>query len=75
MIDWLPIRTAPRDGRLVRIARDMGEPWGLVKGLGYWVPEFGGCWVPTKGDSEIPGVLGLGSPALWMPLPLPPDEA
>jgi len=69
---WRDISSAPRDGTLVRIARDMGSPWGIVSGQGYFVDCAGiAGWVPTRGDSDIPGVLGLGHPSLWAPLSPP----
>jgi hypothetical protein len=71
---WQPIETAPKDGTVVRIARDMGSPWGLVTGRGYYVKLMGiEGWVPTRADSKPPGVLGLGAPTQWMPLPEPPE--
>lgn len=71
--EWLPIKTAPKDGTYILIARDMGEPWGFVRGVGYWADIRGiSGWVALCGASEVPGVLGLGAPTHWQPFPPPP---
>lgn len=70
---WRDISTAPKDGTVVLIARDMGAPWGFVRAFGYWVSHGGiSGWVPTGAASNPPGVLGLAAPDCWMPLPPPP---
>jgi len=73
---WRPIEMAPKDGTYVAVARDMGAPWGWVRGVAYYVEcgEIAG-WVPICGFSEPPGVLGLAQPTHWQPLPAPPSHA
>lgn len=77
-MEWRTIDSAPRGGTHVIIARDMGPPWGWVRGVGYHVS--GGKyvniegWVPICGASEHPGVLGLGHPTHWCALPSPPTS-
>lgn len=62
---WRPISTAPKDGTLVVIGRDMGD-FGFVRGVGYWA-AFKGIdgWIATAGFSDPPGVLGLAHPTHW----------
>lgn len=70
---WRPIETAPKDGRPVLLGRDMGDPWGWVTGWGEWFDHNGiSGWVTRGGFYEPPGVLGLGDPTHWAPLPTPP---
>jgi hypothetical protein len=72
--DWRPIESAPKDGTTVLIGRDMGEPWGFVRGYGHW-EGFRGIegWLAYP-IFEIPGVLGLGNPTHWTPIPAPPAK-
>jgi hypothetical protein len=58
----------------VLIGRDMGAPWGFVRGVGYYA-KAGGIegWVPTAGVSSVPGVLGLGNPTHFALIPEPPQ--
>lgn len=76
MSEWRPIETAPRDGTRIAIARDMGAPWGWVRGIAQY-ESYNGIegWCPICGFSEPPGELGLAAPTHWMPLPSPPQAA
>lgn len=70
MSEWQPIETAPKDGTVVYLYRQVGD-W-KVRGHGYW--EGGGIvsgWI-TQGFYDPPGNLGLAHPTHWMPLPAPP---
>lgn len=68
---WRPIETAPRDGRTIIVGRDMGEPWGFVRGTGQWA---GTSWI-CRGFTDPPGGLGLAAPSHWTPFPDPPSPA
>ena len=72
---WRDISTAPRDGTPVLVSRDMGEPWGWVRGWSRWVDVRGIAGWISQGFFEIPGNLGLGHPTHWQPLPPPPSQA
>lgn len=77
MSAWQPIETAPRDGTYVLVGRDMGEPWGFVRGTGCWWGDgrdFVSGWI-CRGISDPPGELGLGSPTHWAPIPSPPKPS
>lgn len=73
MSEWQPIETAPRDGTYVLVGRDMGEPWGFVRGTGYYIGEGTRVagWV-CRGINDPPGEFGLGNPTHWCPLPEAP---
>lgn len=74
--EWQPIETAPKDGRRVFIARDMGDPWGWVRGLAYYEKVRGiEGWIAVAGVSDVPGVLGLADPTHWTPIPKPPSSS
>jgi len=63
---WQPIATAPKDGTVIVIGRDMGV-WGFVRAFGYWVDHRGiAGWIPTGPASDPPGVLGLADPTHWL---------
>jgi hypothetical protein len=74
-MEWQPIETAPKDGRLILLAdysgyAELGED-GIWIASGRWLPEadperFGvpGHWTD--------GVEFLYRPEYWMPLPTPP---
>ena len=87
---WIPIESAPRDGRTLLVAWETNHGWGQA--VVWWKPEFE--WVqgfskePSK-EGEYPGSYrgawvdgGLdGSeceieyhPSHWMPLPNPPKR-
>jgi hypothetical protein len=68
---WLDIGSAPKDGTLVLLYRQMGQ-WD-VRGYGYYEDCGSGVagWV-TTGLFEPPGNLGLAHPTHWLPLPEPP---
>ena len=75
MNEWQPIETAPMDGTVVLVGRDMGECWGFVRGYGHYEDLGGGvCGWISQGFSEPPGNLGLGNPTHWKPLPDSPRE-
>ncbi len=76
MSEWQPIETAPRDGTVVLLGRDVGEPWGFVRGYGHFegkADELISGWL-SYGLYDPPGNLGLGNPTHWMPLPAPPKD-
>ena len=71
---WRPIAEAPLDGRTVMVGRWM-EPWGFVRGLARWVDVRGiSGWVTFAAFSDPPGVLGLGAPTHFRPLPAGPGK-
>jgi Lar family restriction alleviation protein len=69
---WQPIETAPKDGTPVLVCRDMGNPWGWVRGWSRWVDVRGISGWLSHGMFDVPGDLGLGNPTHWQPLPAPP---
>lgn len=72
-MEWQPIETAPKDGRVIIVGRDMGSS-GFVRGFGRFEGDPGSMisgWV-CRGFTDPPGDLGLANPTLWMPLPEPP---
>jgi hypothetical protein len=78
MGEWQPIATAPRDGTVVLVYREIA-PWRVV-GWARWEgielgdfnrPQTIGGWI-SNGFYDPPGNLGLGHPTHWMPLPEPP---
>lgn len=72
---WQPIDAAPKDGTTIIIGRWM-DPWGFVRGLGYYVSHRGiEGWIAHSPFSDPPGVLGLATPTHWMPLPSPPAKS
>lgn len=70
---WQPIETAPKDGTVVMLYREM-PPW-RVRGFGYYwkQSEVLHGWV-ARGFDEPPGELGLAAPTHWQPLPPAPRE-
>lgn len=75
--DWRLIETAPKDGTVILVARDMGEPWDWVLGHARWVDDSQ-AWVKVagwiaKGFGDPPGELGLAHPTHWTHLPPPPE--
>lgn len=71
---WLPIATAPKDGTVILLYRDM-DPWD-VRGYGHW-EDCGGliCGWVTVGFFDPPGNLGLAAPTHWQPIPAPPTHS
>lgn len=62
--EWMPIETAPKDGRSVLLWIPSSESWYYRNTIcGRWVGEYQG-W-------SIPGISGL-LPTHWMSLPEPP---
>jgi hypothetical protein len=72
---WQPIETAPRDGTPVLVCRDMGNPWGWVRGWSRWVDVRGISGWLSHGMFDVPGDLGLGNPTHWQPLPVSPPPS
>lgn len=71
---WRTIDSAPRDGTRIVIAKNMGEPWGWVRGIGGYERARGiEGWIAFCGFNDVPGVLGLAEPTHWQPLPEPPS--
>lgn len=73
---WLPIESAPKDGRTIIVAREMGDFGGWVKGHARW---HGGTalvsgWV-SHGFDPVMSNLGLAHPTHWMPLPAAPGAS
>lgn len=73
MNEWMPIKTAPKDGRFLWLIED-GADLGLLldhQFCGYWASDkrylTGGSWKYINYD-------GLANPTHWMPLPPPPKE-
>lgn len=69
---WQPISSAPKDGTLIFVARDMGKPWGWVRGVSRWDGAHGIYGWISRGLYDPPGELGLGQPDVWLPIPKPP---
>ena len=62
---WHLIETAPKDGRVVRVARDMGDSWGWVLGTARWAGSgFVSGWVARGVGGPADG-LGLAHPTHW----------
>lgn len=70
--EWRSIENAP-PMTYVLVGRDMGEPWGFVRGTGYFKEGSISGWV-CRGICDPPGELGLGNPTHWQSLPAPPKE-
>lgn len=72
LIEWQPIETAPRDGTPILVYRYC-DPWHVI-GWATWADVCGiSGWI-ARGFTETPGVLGLGNPTHWMPLPAAPSQ-
>lgn len=69
---WRSIDSAPKDGTLVLLYREM-SPWRVV-GYGKWVNDFGIEGWLSYGFNDPPGNLGLAAPSHWMPLPTFPEK-
>lgn len=65
-MEWQPIETAPKDGRLILIAKEDATNWHNVF-VAYWDDET----VEFKFHRE--GYVR--NPTHWMPLPPPPTGA
>lgn len=71
-LEWRPIETAPRDGTPVQIGR-FSDIYGFVGGIGYYINALDiSGWIAICGFDKVAGVLGLGHPTHWRPLPEPP---
>jgi hypothetical protein len=69
---WRTMESAPKDGTVIMVACDVGEPWGWVRGVSRWDGAAGIYGWLSRGFFDPPGDLGLGSPTRWMPLPASP---
>lgn len=72
-MEWQPIETAPRNGTVVLLGREM-EGFGFVRGYGHFEGRPGAFlsgWI-SHGFDPVVSNLGLASPTKWMPLPPPP---
>lgn len=65
-LQWRPIETAPKDGRLVLVRTESGDDWSGTFAA-YWSVSQRG-WLYAQG-------MTVGRPAQWMPLPAAPDPA
>lgn len=74
---WLPVATAPRDGRNMLLSWGPGNVW-----IGCWVQPAAPAWVPPlEGHWEYRTVYGeiyadvcLSPPEWWQPLPGDPPR-
>jgi len=64
---WIPIETAPKDGREILLARVGQNEVG--KDLGIWW-----CCSGFWSDKWTDGIDSLANPTHWMPLPQPPEQ-
>lgn len=67
MMDWQPIETAPKDGTLVRAAKESEQPWGISR-FPYPLNQRwnGKAWEADDGHVYEP------QPTHWMCLLAPP---
>lgn len=72
---WMPIETAPKDGRGVLMI-DMTAQ-APAPGMGYWAGDVWSCVDPSPAEcasrETIQAITWL-SPTHWMPPPPPPQE-
>jgi hypothetical protein len=72
---WQPMDERAKDGRLVLLGKDMGAPWGFVRGYGRYERVAGvEGWI-SYGMGHPPGNLGLGDPTHYAELPDPPASS
>lgn len=67
-MNWMPIETAPRDGRILG--------WNKADGVLVYQPyQYGSCrqffsWIAVLDENDV-----FGAPTHWMSLPEPPEGA
>lgn len=72
-VAWQPIKTAPKDGEIILLARDHGPERDNETVAAYWGSSawYGECWIsPSSGLGAI-----ITDPTHWRPLPEPPCQA
>ena len=68
MIQWKPIKTAPRDSTFVLLLCDSGyttTPFRVV--IGRWVPGYRNWWINYANDAVTDGGYGPTHWAEWNP--------
>jgi hypothetical protein len=74
MSEWMPISTAPKDGREILLY--LGEPWDKVEKARWY--DFWENWIvgvlPQDPVREEWHGIGKSIPTHWMPLPSPPKQ-
>jgi hypothetical protein len=80
MSNWLPIETAPRDGReilgyedgVIRVCRPKEFPRPFTLGDDMSMSKPGDRWEWFRDDEFCPNHTWSMEPTHWMPLPAPP---
>ena len=72
---WMPIETAPKDGREIIVAWKLDDSDDYIVKSAYWDTGYGGDletapWEPTFVTMEGADMI---NPDYWMPLPNPPN--
>jgi hypothetical protein len=64
-MEWQPIETAPKDGRLSLVRKSGGDEW---------CGTFTAYWSAARGAWFYSQDRSVATPTHWMPLPNPPKE-